>query len=61
MWGGCGCCNLPSPDFISSNSSFSNGMNRQMPGISREQQVMQVPPEENRAITPNLVEPNNHV
>ncbi|CAN1151615.1 hypothetical protein LINPERHAP2_LOCUS18265, partial [Linum perenne] len=46
-----GGCDLASPDSIS----------RQMPGISQEQQVMQVPPGANRAVTPNLVEPNNHV
>ncbi|CAN0877025.1 hypothetical protein LINGRAHAP2_LOCUS11633 [Linum grandiflorum] len=48
---------IASPDSVSSDSSFSNGMNRQkQPGITQEQ-VMQVPPGSNRVVNvaPNLV------
>ncbi|CAL1389540.1 unnamed protein product [Linum trigynum] len=55
-----GANDLLSPDSMSSDSSFSNAMNRQQqkPGISQEQQVMQIPHGANRVVASNLVDPN---
>ncbi|CAL1381694.1 unnamed protein product [Linum trigynum] len=56
---GGGASDLPSPDSMSSDSSFSNAVNRQQkPGINQEQQAMQIPPGANRVVASNLVDPN---